>query len=100
MGNIANRSMKSVRPSIRGTAVLDRPQSLSENRAHDDAERLDLAGQVAAIGKSQAVIEFELDGTVIKANDNFLNALGYQLDEIKGKHHSMFVEPGFRESQE
>ncbi|QGY03719.1 PAS domain-containing protein [Methylobacterium mesophilicum SR1.6/6] len=42
---------------------------------------------------SQAVIEFALDGTVRWANDNFLNALGYKLDEIKGKHHRTFVDP-------
>ena len=49
-------------------------------------------GQVAAIRKSQAVIEFGMDGTVLDANDNFLNALGYTLDEVKGRHHSMFVD--------
>ena len=49
---------------------------------------------VAAIGRSQAVIEFNLDGTIITANENFLNALGYSLDEIQGKHHSMFVDAG------
>lgn len=54
--------------------------------------------QATAISRSQAVIEFNLDGTVIKANENFLKALGYTLDEIKGKHHSMFVEPAIRES--
>ncbi|HLG80171.1 MAG TPA: PAS domain-containing methyl-accepting chemotaxis protein [Bradyrhizobium sp.] len=58
----------------------------------------DLAGQIAAIGKSQAVIEFNMDGTIITANDNFLNALGYSLNEIKGKHHSMFVEASERGS--
>lgn len=52
----------------------------------------DFEGQIAAIVKSQAVIEFGLDGTILKANANFLNALGYDLSEIKGKHHSMFVE--------
>jgi methyl-accepting chemotaxis protein len=60
----------------------------------------DYEGQVKAIGKSQAVIEFKLDGTVITANDKFLSALGYRLDEIQGKHHSMFVEPSFRDSDE
>jgi methyl-accepting chemotaxis protein len=55
-------------------------------------------GQVEAIGKSQAVIEFKLDGTIVIANDNFLKTMGYTLDEIKGKHHSMFVEPAYRES--
>jgi len=57
-------------------------------------------GMINAINRVQAVIEFSLDGTVRNANDNFLNALGYSLDEIKGKHHSMFVEPAYRESAE
>ena len=48
--------------------------------------------------KSQALIEFNLDGTIITANPNFLAALGYSLEEIKGKHHSMFVEPATRDS--
>jgi len=58
----------------------------------------DFEGQIAAIGKSQAVIEFAMDGTILSANDKFLNALGYSLSEIKGKHHSMFVDPAERES--
>ncbi|NIY74912.1 PAS domain S-box protein [Thalassospira sp. HF15] len=53
-----------------------------------------------AIEKSQATIEFELDGTIISANQMFLDVMGYSLDEIKGKHHSMFVEPEERNSQE
>jgi methyl-accepting chemotaxis protein len=57
----------------------------------------DLAGQIAAIGKSQAVIEFNMDGTIIGANQNFLRTVGYALDEIRGRHHSMFVEQAERE---
>jgi methyl-accepting chemotaxis protein len=57
----------------------------------------DLAGQIAAIGKSQAVIEFNMDGSILTANENFLNALGYSLGEIKGKHHSMFVDSSDRD---
>ena len=57
----------------------------------------DLAGQIAAIGKSQAVIEFNTDGSIITANENFLNALGYSLGEIKGKQHSMFVDAADRD---
>ncbi|MGX7745109.1 methyl-accepting chemotaxis protein [Rhodopseudomonas parapalustris] len=57
----------------------------------------DMAGQIAAIGKSQAVIEFDMDGTVLTANENFLHALGYSLGEIKGKPHSMFVDPSERD---
>jgi methyl-accepting chemotaxis protein len=62
--------------------------------------RIDQAGQVAAINRSQAVIEFQLDGTILTANQNFLDALGYTLDEVKGKHHSMFVEPALKNSAE
>ena len=64
------------------------------------AEKLktaDLAGQIAAIDKAQAVIEFNMDGTIITANANFLGALGYSLAEIKGHHHSMFVDPAERD---
>jgi methyl-accepting chemotaxis protein len=57
----------------------------------------DLAGQIDAIGKSQAVIEFNMDGSIITANENFLNALGYSLREIQGKQHSMFVDPSDRD---
>ncbi|KPL53894.1 methyl-accepting chemotaxis protein [Prosthecomicrobium hirschii] len=55
-------------------------------------------GQIAAIGKSQAVIHFTMDGNILEANQNFLSAVGYTLDEIKGKHHSMFVETATRNS--
>ncbi|WP_422373368.1 methyl-accepting chemotaxis protein [Hoeflea sp.] len=51
-----------------------------------------------ALNKSQAVIEFELDGTIITANENFLKTLGYTLPEIQGKHHRMFCEPSYTES--
>jgi len=60
----------------------------------------DFSGQLAAIKKAQAVIEFTLDGKIVDANDNFLNALGYSLAEIKGQHHSMFAEPAYRQSAE
>ncbi|WP_412777100.1 methyl-accepting chemotaxis protein [Thalassospira lucentensis] len=62
------------------------------------AEKLraaDYAGQIEAIGKSQAVISFELDGTIIDANDNFLNAMGYKLADLKGRNHSMCVDPEY-----
>jgi methyl-accepting chemotaxis protein len=56
------------------------------------------AGKIAAIERAQAVIEFNLDGTIVAANDQFLGAMGYSLAEIQGKHHSMFVAPGERDS--
>lgn len=65
-----------------------------------DSKVMDYTGQVEGLNRSQAIIHFELDGTITDANENFLNATGYNLDEIKGKHHSMFTEPEFAASQE
>src|SRR5438105_4005143 len=61
---------------------------------------MELEAKVAAIGRSQAVIEFKLDGTIIAANANFLSALGYREEEVVGRHHSMFVEPAQVNSSE
>jgi methyl-accepting chemotaxis protein len=55
-------------------------------------------GMLRAIDKVQAIIEFSVDGTIQTANANFLAAMGYSLDEIRGRHHSMFVEPAYRDS--
>lgn len=63
-------------------------------------DNANFTGQIDAISKSQAVIEFNLQGHIIKANENFLNAVGYTLDEIQGQHHSMFVEKQYSESDE
>ena len=63
-------------------------------KCHDANDKL------AALDKSQAVIEFNMAGTIITANANFLNAMGYRLEEIKGKHHSLFVEPNYGKSTE
>lgn len=68
-------------------------QNDNRNEAISAEELQDLRGKVSAIDRAQAVIEFSLDGQVLTANQNFLSALGYTLDEIKGKHHSMFVDP-------
>jgi methyl-accepting chemotaxis protein len=53
----------------------------------------DSANILAALDRSLAVIEFDLDGNILTANENFCRALGYELSEIKGKHHRMFVDP-------
>ncbi len=58
----------------------------------DTIEKQEAVGVVSAIDTSFAYIEFDLKGNIIVANENFLNTLGYSLDEIKGKHHKMFVE--------
>ena len=95
--------------NINVTAIMDRKgdytgnalewSDVTEQRAMDELNA-DYKGQIEAIGKSQAVIEFGMDGTILTANDNFLNTLGYTLAEIQGKHHSMFAEPGYANSTE
>ncbi|MCH2058357.1 MAG: PAS domain S-box protein [Thalassotalea sp.] len=66
----------------------------------EKTQSADYAGQIEAIGKSQAVIEFNMDGTIINANENFLSTVGYSLDEIKGQHHRMFAEGTYGQSAE
>jgi methyl-accepting chemotaxis protein len=81
--------------------ILDmngRPFKVVKYATDITAEKLraaDYAGQIEAIGKSQAVISFEMDGTIIDANDNFLNAMGYKLADLKGRNHSMCVDPEY-----
>lgn len=71
-----------------------------QDRAKEMARTFDLQATVTAIDRSQAVIEFELDGTIITANENFLNTVGYALHEIKGRKHAMFVSPEYSRSAE
>ena len=65
---------------------------------HDKLRQADQQGQIAAIHKSQCIAAFGLDGTVLDANENFLDLVGYRLGEVRGRHHRMFVEPGFAAS--
>lgn len=86
--------------------VLDRqgrPYKVVKFATDITAQKLqaaDSAGQLAAIDKSQAVIEFSMDGHILSANDNFLAATGYRLDEVRGQHHALFIEPDHRDSAE
>ncbi len=67
-------------------------EGLVQNRqmAMEQAEK---ASQLNAVSRSQAVIKFDLDGKILDANQNFLSAVGYTLEEIKGQHHRIFVDP-------
>ena len=62
----------------------------SSNKLNEKTKDTNTNGLLEALDRVQAIIEFELDGTIINANENFLNALGYSLKEIKGQHHKMF----------
>ena len=74
--------------------VIKLAQDVTKRRLKD----LYYLGQVNAINKSQAVIEFDMNGIVVNANKNFLDTLGYSLNEIVGKHHSIFCEESYRNS--
>jgi len=83
-------------PSGRPFKVVKYATDITEQKLRN----ADFEGQVEAISKSQAVIEFEMDGTIISANENFLGAMGYSLQEVQGQHHRMFAEPEFAASPE
>ncbi|HVY85160.1 MAG TPA: methyl-accepting chemotaxis protein [Caulobacterales bacterium] len=81
-------------------AVFDAKRNYVGNLLEWDnvtAARLN-SGMLTALHRSQAIIEFSLDGKILNANDNFLRTLGYTLEEIRGQHHSLFVEPEYRMS--
>src|SRR5574344_1439812 len=76
--------------------VVKLAQDITKNRLRN----LFYIGQVKAINKSNAVIEFDMNGNILNANDNFLNTLGYKKDDIVGKHHSIFCEESYKNSNE
>ncbi len=65
-----------------------------------EAQTADMIAQMEALGRTNLVIQFNVDGTIITANENFLSAMGYTLEEIKGRHHSIFVDEQYRSSPE
>jgi methyl-accepting chemotaxis protein len=88
-------------PRVKTARATRKPSAAQPSRvAASSAALQDLKGQVAAINKVQGVIEFDLTGKVLAANENFLHLLGYTLEEIRGQHHSMFVDPAWRQSVE
>lgn len=88
--------------SLTSSPIMDdkgRPSGLSIVWT-DQTDALENEALVNAINTSQAVIHFDMDGTIRDANENFLSVMGYNLSEIKGKHHSMFAPADFAASQE
>ncbi len=79
----------------RPTSVVKIAQDTTERKMRD----ANYESQIEAINRSQATIEFDMDGHVLHANDNFLRLMGYTLDEVRGKHHRMFVEEAEGRSQ-
>ena len=90
----------SYNPIVDDKGVVGKVVKFATDVTAQKLQAADFQGQIEAIGKSQAVIEFTPTGDIVSANDNFCNALGYTPSEIKGRHHSMFVESQYAQSPE
>lgn len=75
-------------------AVIKFAQDVTKQKEQDSYYK----GQIDALNNSVAVISFNLDGTIVDANDNFLKVVGYTLEDIKGKHHRLFVTDQYAQS--
>ncbi|MCA0944187.1 PAS domain S-box protein [Salipiger pacificus] len=82
-------------PVLDGEGKVSKVMQIAYDITAAMQEQAEVSGKLAAIDRSQAVIEFALDGTVLGANHNFLELMGYAEAEIKGKHHRVFCEPGY-----
>ena len=84
-----------INPVFGKDGKLERFVAIQANITETKREQLAFNGQLKAIHLAQAVIEFEPDGTIVNANENFCGATGYNLNEIVGKHHRMFCDPDY-----
>ena len=80
----------------KATGVIKFATDITEQRQ----AAIDATGKMNALSRSQAMIEFTTTGEILSANDNFLSAMGYRLEEIRGQHHRMFCEPAYAASSE
>lgn len=90
----------SYNPIVNANGEVYKVVKFATNITDEKTKSADFEGKMNAVSKAQAVIEFNLDGTIITANENFLVTLGYSLDQIQGQHHRMFCEPEFAKSVE
>lgn len=73
---------------------------MPENSPHSEGSLEDREALYEALDRSQAIIEFNLDGTVVTANENFCEVMGYPLEDLAGKHHRIFCEEDYAASQD
>ena len=97
MPNVVTRAAGSAVMAAAATLESPAPASAQSRRTGID-KTAELESIVAAISKSLAVIEFAMDATILAANENFLGLMGYRLEEIRGKHHRIFVDPAEQNS--
>ncbi len=89
----------SYNPILDATGKAYKVVKFAVDITNDMISAAETKGKIDAIGLSQAVIEFDMQGNVLSANPNFLRTMGYTVAEIRGQHHSMFCEPGLVQSQ-
>jgi methyl-accepting chemotaxis protein len=88
----------SYNPCIRGGKVV-KVVKIATDITEAKLKSLEDDSKLSAISRSQAVIAFKPDGTILEANENFLKTLGYSIEEIRGRHHSMFCDPDYVKSE-
>jgi methyl-accepting chemotaxis protein len=82
-----------INPIFDKDGKIDKYVSIQSNVTATKELAVIASSQIEAVGRAQAIIEFKIDGTIVSANQNFCDCLGYKLEEIVGRHHSMFVDP-------
>lgn len=93
MKSVANESQRTSWIPFRSKGLVKRIQELEQSLA-------EATDKIHAIERSNATIEFNMDGTVLEANDNFLKTLGYSREEVVGNHHRIFVDADYAQSAE
>ncbi|MFC3694218.1 methyl-accepting chemotaxis protein [Chenggangzhangella methanolivorans] len=88
----------SYNPIVDRRGVVTKVMKVAADVTAQKRHTVDCENQIAAFHRSQAVVEFDVDGVIRSANENFLRAMGYRLEEIVGRHHSMFVDEAYRAS--
>ncbi|MFK7857216.1 MAG: PAS domain-containing protein [Granulosicoccus sp.] len=90
----------SYNPILNDQGVPYKVMKIATDVTDQQLEKAATDSQISAIQRAQSIIEFDLDGHVLWANENFTRAIGYELAEIKGKHHRLFVNPSEHQSQQ
>lgn len=90
----------SYNPVLNSRGAVQKVVKVATDITVEKLRNTEFEGKLNAISRVQGIIEFTPSGEVITANENFLNVLGYRLEEIKGQHHRLFVEPSYAQSSD
>ncbi len=89
-----------VNPIFDEQGEIEKFIAIQANITDTKTEAIDYACKMEAISRANAIVEFDMEGHLISANDNYLNTMGYTLEEVKGAHHTTFVKKAYAESKE